>query len=478
MTCCAASVLATRRCLAVLIASLCAAPTGSARAAAQDVGTEAQRRVGQEALPQVLLAVPRREGRRRRLRRPAPAPEAAQLHDGQVQDSDDAQRRAPDPSGPRQHHPARHAVHVDARLAQLLRPGSVGSRLLHHDLLRRLLERRKCPAARAAPERAELHERVHRAREEALRGHRLRQVPRHARSRRRTVGADAEGRLGPPDPRGRPRAELDLPRRPVPRGHLPDDEHGVQRHADAVVRRRAHARAAMGDHGLHRLAVGSDGPGYTNLVVAKHVDDPIDLAKGAASFASAPVARFPIIGQITEPGREFHPPATAVDRSGDLRCGLDRAARALARHERGEDGKERAVASRATGGRRGAAGRRRRRGASAGRREPVRRPGSGAGQPAGQASSQDPFAGGKRRRPARHPSSPTPSRSRFLRRRRPAPASPTSSSATPRTRWISGSSIWRARLPFSSPAKEARISRRTTRAMSPVSRATTRENGR
>jgi len=57
---------------------------------------------------------------------------------------------------------------------------------------------------------------------------------------------------------------------------------------------------------------GSNGPGYSNLVVAKHVQDPIDLAKGAASFASAPVARFPIVGQIMEPGRSFHPPATSV----------------------------------------------------------------------------------------------------------------------------------------------------------------------
>jgi mono/diheme cytochrome c family protein len=53
-------------------------------------------------------------------------------------------------------------------------------------------------------------------------------------------------------------------------------------------------------------------PGYTNLVVAKYALDPIDLAKGAASFESAPVARFPIIGQIMEPGRSFHPPATSV----------------------------------------------------------------------------------------------------------------------------------------------------------------------
>jgi len=57
---------------------------------------------------------------------------------------------------------------------------------------------------------------------------------------------------------------------------------------------------------------GSNGPGYANLVVAKPVQDPIDLAKGAAIFESAPVARFPILGQITEPGRSFHPPTTSV----------------------------------------------------------------------------------------------------------------------------------------------------------------------
>jgi mono/diheme cytochrome c family protein len=57
---------------------------------------------------------------------------------------------------------------------------------------------------------------------------------------------------------------------------------------------------------------GSEGPGYTNLVIAKPVQDQIDVAKGVASFEAAPVARFPILGQITEPGRSFHPPATSV----------------------------------------------------------------------------------------------------------------------------------------------------------------------
>jgi mono/diheme cytochrome c family protein len=57
---------------------------------------------------------------------------------------------------------------------------------------------------------------------------------------------------------------------------------------------------------------GTDGPRYTNLVVVKHVLDQIDLTKGTASFESAPIARFPIIGQIMEPGRAFHPAASSV----------------------------------------------------------------------------------------------------------------------------------------------------------------------
>lgn len=55
-----------------------------------------------------------------------------------------------------------------------------------------------------------------------------------------------------------------------------------------------------------------DEPGYATLVTAKHVDEPIDLGKGAAAFATAPAARLPIVGQIMEPGREFHPPVVSV----------------------------------------------------------------------------------------------------------------------------------------------------------------------
>ena len=200
--------------------------------------------------------MPRREGGRRRVCHLAPVPQAPGLHDGQVQGSDDSQRSAPDPSGSRQHHQARHALHLDACLAYALRPGSVGSRLLHQDLLPRLLERREGPQPVPLPSAPAATQRVDRAREEALRGDRLRKVPRHARSGRRTFGSNPGGRPGAADTRGKPRAELDLPWRVVPRGYLPDDEHGVQRHADAVVRRRPDARATMGDHGLHRLSFG------------------------------------------------------------------------------------------------------------------------------------------------------------------------------------------------------------------------------
>jgi mono/diheme cytochrome c family protein len=57
---------------------------------------------------------------------------------------------------------------------------------------------------------------------------------------------------------------------------------------------------------------GNEGPAYTNLVVAKFAPDPIDLKNGTKAFESAAVARFPIVGQITEPGRDFHPAATSV----------------------------------------------------------------------------------------------------------------------------------------------------------------------
>ena len=224
----------------------------------------------------------------------------------------------------------------------------------------------------SAPKR---DEGVHRAREEALRGDRLRQVPRHARSGRRTFGSNPDGRLGPSDTRGGPRAELDLPGRVVPRGHLPDDEHGVQRHADAVVRSTRSTpeqRWAITDF-IVSLS-GSDGPGYTNLVVAKHVQDPIDLAEGGRELRLRSCR--PLSDHRTDHGARTRVPSSRDlrDRSGDLRCRVDRPPRSMARHERAR--------RRGRTGRRFPCRRRRRRSrrpaapSAAARRERLRRRGS------------------------------------------------------------------------------------------------------
>jgi mono/diheme cytochrome c family protein len=57
----------------------------------------------------------------------------------------------------------------------------------------------------------------------------------------------------------------------------------------------------------------SDGPGYASLLVVAHVPDELGLERGAAMFETATPARFPLAGQIMEPGRSFHPPASSVE---------------------------------------------------------------------------------------------------------------------------------------------------------------------
>ncbi len=58
---------------------------------------------------------------------------------------------------------------------------------------------------------------------------------------------------------------------------------------------------------------GSETPNYATLVVASPVEEEIDVTKTAISlFDKAPAARFPVVGQVMEPGREFHPPVTSV----------------------------------------------------------------------------------------------------------------------------------------------------------------------
>ena len=182
-------------CLALVIALLYAAPTGPTatllRAQGPDIGTEAQRESGKTLYLKYCVQCHGEKGDGNGYATPHLLPRPRDFTSGKFKVRTTAERSAPDAPGPRQHHQARHALHVDAGLAHPDRSGSVGSRLLHEDLLPRLRGRREYPEALGTSERAGLHERDHRAREEALRGERLSQVPRRSGPGRRTLGFNA-----------------------------------------------------------------------------------------------------------------------------------------------------------------------------------------------------------------------------------------------------------------------------------------------
>lgn len=52
---------------------------------------------------------------------------------------------------------------------------------------------------------------------------------------------------------------------------------------------------------------------YANLVVAKRIDGPLDLARGKALFEGAEPALFAALGQVIQPGRDFAPSVDAVE---------------------------------------------------------------------------------------------------------------------------------------------------------------------
>jgi mono/diheme cytochrome c family protein len=53
-------------------------------------------------------------------------------------------------------------------------------------------------------------------------------------------------------------------------------------------------------------------PNYANLLLVAFADDELNLENADELFAGAPEARFPLVGQIMEPGRNFYPSATSI----------------------------------------------------------------------------------------------------------------------------------------------------------------------
>jgi mono/diheme cytochrome c family protein len=62
---------------------------------------------------------------------------------------------------------------------------------------------------------------------------------------------------------------------------------------------------------VHSLSP-SDAPNYATVVTAKKIQKELDLNEGDKLFEDADPALFPLIGQIMQKVREFHPPSTGV----------------------------------------------------------------------------------------------------------------------------------------------------------------------
>ena len=166
--------------------------------------------------------------------------------------------------------------------------------------------------------------------------------------------------------------------------------------------RRPHARATMGDHGLHRLSLGEQRAWLYQP--RRRQARPGSDRSGEGGRELRIRSCGPLSDRRADHGARTRVPSSRDlrDRSGDLRCRVDRPPRSMARHERGEDGEERAVASRAAGG-------------GGGSRRPAR-PGSGGAErsafgdeevaptPAGSRSSPQRIPSPRKRRRPRQPS--------------------------------------------------------------------------
>jgi len=63
---------------------------------------------------------------------------------------------------------------------------------------------------------------------------------------------------------------------------------------------------------IYSLAEDGEEPEYANLLLVQYVEDELELANAELLFEAAPNARFPLVGQIVEPGRNFYPSATSL----------------------------------------------------------------------------------------------------------------------------------------------------------------------
>ena len=220
---------------------------------------------------------------------------------------------------------------------------------------------------------------------------------------------------------------------------------------------------------------GGDGPGYTNLVIAKPVQERIDLSEGGRELRGR-------AGRALPDHRADHGARTRVPSAGDQRRPCRRSTTPsrspllvrwhdMSAQKTGKNGptlpvppeEEEEPASaqpRATARRRIRSATQRSRRTPRRRRRRIRLPRN-------------------RRQATSRRSSPTRSRSRFRRGADRRPQAVLHLRRRPELRWISGSSIWPSRDPLQFTGKGSAEHRaEASWRISPASRATTRANGR
>ena len=56
-----------------------------------------------------------------------------------------------------------------------------------------------------------------------------------------------------------------------------------------------------------------DEPNYSERLISKNIDDQLSISEGETLFSGAESAYFPLVGQIMEPGRAFHPATNRIE---------------------------------------------------------------------------------------------------------------------------------------------------------------------
>ena len=288
-----------------------------------DLGTEEQRAGGKKLYDKILLAVSRpRTVTARVWRPPYVQAKAARLHVGQVQDPDDAERRAPDaPDDLKEHHPSRGCRTRPCPRGRIFTKTRSWTTLVYYlktfseDFCRPRVRARSPINDSRATWRSRPRSRLSKGRGSLRARSGCIRVPRRPSARGDGLSAPTlQRRSGATISRS-----ADLTKRWTFRGG-PTRKDIFRAFSTGFngTPMPSYAESLDEDQRWHlvnyitSLGQGDD-PDYDTMVTATRVAGTIDLERGAEMFENSPPAYFPVVGQIMQPGREFWPSINGIE---------------------------------------------------------------------------------------------------------------------------------------------------------------------